>query len=111
MTNATAITIAMGLNLGLSQAEIEKAAVDYDLVSTDTYVKANAESVNAGAASLLASNYTMITSKSEGGLSLSLDSTEVKKRIAYLAKNSGGKFIVPVEMQVLDRRVRARNVW
>lgn len=110
MTNATAITTAMSMNIGTSDAEIEKAATDYGLVVSDDYTVDNLNAVNAAAAKLLC-GYLLMNSRAEGGFSIAFNIDGIKGQIAYLAKNSGGLFIIPDELKVTQRTVRARFLW
>lgn len=111
MTISTAIVTEMSVNLGLSQEQVDKAALDFGLNDTTVdYTAAIKSAVNAAAASLLAS-YLMINSQTAGGFTVAFNTQGIKDRIVYLAANSGGLYIAPKELQLTRRGVRAVRRW
>lgn len=109
MTISKAIIVAMSINLGISPDQIEKASTDYGIPdSTVAYSVGVMANVNAAAASLLAT-YLLVNSQTEGGFTIAINTKEIKNRILYLAKNSGGLFPVPPELQLNTRTVTARR--
>lgn len=111
MNISTAIVTEMSINLGLSQEQVDKAALDFGIPdTTQNYTADLIYKVNAAAAKLLAA-YLLLTSQSAGGFSVTFNTQEIKNRIVYLAANSGGLFVAPAELQLTRRGVKAYRRW
>lgn len=107
MTNLEAAQQALSFNIGVDQASLEKALIDFGLDPAAEYVAANKCAVNAAAATVLGGSM-MLKSISEGGYSVSFDIDGMKGWLANLAKNSCGLYVVPPELKLPGRKVRAR---